>query len=145
MGYRSDVAYIIAGPKEEILSFVVEQRLLNGAIHKALAECTVGELRDDVLYIGFHTQDVKWYDSYEDVAMHNALWEAAQTIDEFEGIKTIIGEDDNDITNETFGDNSYELWENLSITRCLDIGFGTGPEDDVRKLLKEESCATTPT
>ena len=56
-----------------------------------------------ILFLECH--DVKWYDDYPDVAAWNKLWEFCR--DEVEGISGNLwrlGEDNDDIYNDWFGD-----------------------------------------
>jgi hypothetical protein len=103
MGYRSDVAYVIAGKKEAIIAFLLVCKMDHPEVNLAIDECTIGRLEKGVLFIGFCASDVKWCPNYEDVKCHDVLWSLAQDQETLEGQKCIIGEDDNDITNDNFG------------------------------------------
>lgn len=140
MGYRSDVAYIIVGKDEDMIPFLIKMRLEAGPEHKALEECVVSQLKPDYMYIGFRCEDVKWYDSYKDVAWHDTLWNTISDNELFEGRFVRVGEDDDDLENKSFGNGDMDLWEYLSITRHLDVGFSTDAKDDIRATLKEPVC-----
>lgn len=145
MGYRSDVAYVIAGTNDDVMAFLVQCRMAHSEVQMALDECTVGKLDEDHTYIGFAADDVKWYPSFEGVASHEALWNLASEQDKFEGVRCRIGEDSGDVLEENFGDGSLDLWSYVSISRQVHVDINLGPEHDIRESVKEKLCATTPT
>lgn len=70
MGYRSDVAYTIRFTTEEAYRlFILEAKT------KDLGNCFSdgAECNDEKFQINFEAQNVKWYDSYPEVMMHNGL------------------------------------------------------------------------
>jgi hypothetical protein len=102
MGYRSTVTYAIYAPEKVLMAKLAAWRL-TGEHAQALAECSIGTDEGDG-YITFEVNDVKWYASYEDVAIHERLWEALDQDGAFTGAFVRFGEDDNDIEYRTFGD-----------------------------------------
>jgi hypothetical protein len=140
MGYRSDVAYIIAGPKDNVISFLVKCRIAHPEVTLALKQCTVGEIGPDLLYIGFSATDVKWYPDYPDVITHNVLWDLAGVEESLEGRKCIVGENDDDNQTDSFGDSNYDLFTYVEISRYVSVNFSQGAEHDVREQLKEALC-----
>jgi len=102
MGYRSTVSYAIYAPEKVMLAKLAAWRL-TGEHAQALAECAIGVHEDDG-YITFEANDVKWYTSYGDVAIHERLWEALDQDGAFTGAFVRFGEDGSDIEYRTFGD-----------------------------------------
>lgn len=127
MGYRSDVAYTIRFKKaEDYHLFILEAKANpetagcfppNDGSH--FEEC---ELDAERLRIDFKAQDVKWYESYPDVQMHEKLIDQAQEwtkepIRESTGtfgyyrlgyVFVRVGEDDHDVVRKEGGNNSYD-------------------------------------
>ena len=93
MGYRSDVAYLIAFPNgEELDRFILSANTLSkqpvaeddrqdvprevwGDMTSALGECLI--TRGVIPSISFYHEGVKWYPTYDDVAAHNSLFDLA--------------------------------------------------------------------
>lgn len=136
MGYRSDVAYTIRFTDEESYRlFIMEAKVKDlGGCFSDGAECD-----DERLRIDFSVNGLKWYDSFPEVMMHNALvalagdWATSdshrQIRDGVEGEAEVshrigyvfvrVGEDDDD--NETLYGGTYEYhW--LSIRREIVTG-----------------------
>ena len=80
MGYRSDVAYVIKFDDIETRdNFVTLMLAKNDAqITQAINECEYGYTLDPI--ITFEAEDVKWYDSFDDVKAHRALMREAVEI-----------------------------------------------------------------
>jgi hypothetical protein len=69
MGYRSDVAYTIRfKDKGKMVMFMTEARAKG--LQPALDECQINE---DKMHINFYAESIKWYESYPEVQMHEAL------------------------------------------------------------------------
>jgi hypothetical protein len=134
MGYRSDVAYTIRFVKEEDYHlFILEAKANpetagcfppNDGSH--FEEC---ELDAERLRIDFKVDNIKWYESFPEVAMHEKLIEQARAwCNDNEHISVEserwryrlgwsfvrIGEDNNDVTEE-YGGNAE--WDWLFIKR----------------------------
>jgi hypothetical protein len=120
MGYRSDVAYTIRfeddhDKKEEqtFYTFLAEAKSKPEYAH-ALNEVTIDEKKRR---INFFATDTKWYESFPEVASHEALWALAQEYAEQDdscigGAYAQIGEDDNDVKTEYIGKSDYD-WVNV--------------------------------
>jgi len=135
MGYRSTVAYTIRftpmtsnnvdSPTEE------ELKECKASFYTFLAEAKVkfsGALEDRGMTVdegnmalNFIAYDVKWYETYDDVKVHEGLMELGQAWDEM-GNKSIggifmrIGEEMDDIVQEGWGECD---WDWLSIDRRI--------------------------
>lgn len=144
MGYRSDVAYLIAGPLAEVRRFLTTVRLTRPDLAGALREVVVGAFDGETAYIGFHEGYVKWYQEYADVATHEALWTLAEEFenadddDHLEGRFCRLGEDDDDVEVREFGDGGYDLYEVIKVERRLTVDFSTASSDDLRPHWKED-------
>ena len=80
MGYRSEVAYVIKFDDIETRNNFVTLMLAKNDEHitRAVEECEYGYEDDPV--ITFEAQDVKWYESYDDVKAHHAMMREAVAI-----------------------------------------------------------------
>ena len=134
MGYRSTVAYTIrftptaksnGSPTEE------ELKECKASFYTFLAEAKVkylGALDDRGMTVdegnmalNFLAYDVKWYETYEDVKVHEGLMELGQSWEtmgnkNIGGIFMRIGEELDDIVQEGWGEQD---WEWLSIDRQI--------------------------
>jgi hypothetical protein len=113
MGYRSEVAYTIGFEDEQTMGKFINHVFGSGDEHmiQALKECEVcfKELR-----INFHAYDVKWYDSYEDVKGHTALYTLPNDEDtqfyekcDFKFIR--VGEEQGDIDEDYSNNTNHKL------------------------------------
>jgi hypothetical protein len=129
MGYRSTVAYTIRfetpsydkpeereDPEEAKRSFYLF--LAEAKAKEATAFCFSDtdclEVLEDKLEIRFFAEGVKWYESYPDVACHEALielsksWAGDDTSNPYiGGAFARVGEDINDIIEEVWGQGEY--------------------------------------
>lgn len=132
MGYRSDVAIgFLFKDHEQMLGFVTAERLVGDKrVLDALKEYRV---IGNLLHTCF--ENVKWYDSYDDVQSHMGMIARATA----NGISTAflrIGEEDEDtevkITcGENYGDHD-QLWELFKVTRTMEH------PNDGELLIKED-------
>ena len=142
MGYRSTVAYTIRftplpNPqtfneteegefptdsdiklcKESFYTFLAEAKVkLSGAVAD---ECT--KIDESNMAINFLADNVKWYEDYEDVKVHEALIQLSKDWVDMEnkhigGIFMRIGEEMDDIVEEGWGEHD---WDWLSISRQI--------------------------
>lgn len=134
MGYRSDVAYTIRFKTEEDYRLFILEAKANPETAGAFEEC---ELDDKRFRIDFRADNVKWYESYPEVQMHESLIDQAETwIDEaihrelknggtghdvyrLGFVFVRIGEEDDDNERKEGGDYEYD-W--LHITRQIAEG-----------------------
>jgi hypothetical protein len=131
MGYRSTVAYTIRftpfpSPQEaEKGEFPSDSdiKLCKESFYTFLAEAKVklsGAVNDEGMKIdesnmalNFFASDVKWYESYEDVKVHEDLVQLSKDWADMEnkhigGIFTRIGEEMDDIVEEGWGEHDWD-------------------------------------
>ena len=115
MGYRSDVAYVIKFDDIETRDNFVTLMLAKNDkwITQALDECEYG-YKDDPI-ITFEAEDVKWYDSFEDVQSHRSLMRDAVEIFKHKGGRyrfVSVGEDGAEDFNED--DDEGDLYDYIT-------------------------------
>jgi hypothetical protein len=118
MGYRSDVAYTIRFNKEEDYHLFILEAKANPETAGAVDECTC--ISNEFTHrIDFKAESTKWYDTFPEVQMHEALIDQA---DEWAKGETVlvygeyrlgyvfvrIGEDDDDVERKEGGNNAYD-------------------------------------
>ncbi len=152
MDYRSDVRMVIQGPKELILAgfaalaltgdSVMQEALKEWGLKEDGVQVTVGEpdIPLAVAILGRGGVDWKWCDGYDDVQAHIAIFDHfRQLYDDFpnelpylglNGAFARIGEDDNDIKTDYWGNDPYEL---LSIRRSIDCSYDSTVGADLRQ------------
>ena len=152
MGYRSDVRMVIQGPKELILAgfaalaltgdSVMQEALKDWGLREDGVQVTGGELDIPlaVAILGRGGTNWKWYDGYADVLAHTAIFNHFQQLyDDFpnelpylwlSGAFARIGEDDNDIETDYWGNDPHEL---LSIRRSIDCPYDGTVGADLRQ------------
>jgi hypothetical protein len=143
MGYRSEVAYSICFVDEKAMGLFITHVFGSGDSHMidALKECEVDfkELR-----INFHAWDTKWYDSYDDVQGHQALYqlpdkEDTQFFEQCDYKFMRVGEEQGDIDDEYSNHTSHrvdvhdEFYTNTSITLPFASNY-TPYGDELAKL-----------
>jgi hypothetical protein len=103
MGYRSDVAIAVAFAEKQHLEEVMSVYALNMYVqkHDLLSSWEIGEY-DDAWVAMYTAEEVKWYDTYEDVTGFNALGKLAKKFWEERSIPYAyrfvrIGEEDADV------------------------------------------------
>ena len=132
MGYRSDVAYTIRfnsdhdeKNKQSFYVFLAEAKA-NAATAACFGEQGWAEFQIDEanFCINFACDDVKWYESYEDVKCHEALIElAAEWANDEDNHSEIaysfvrIGEETDDIEKKNGGD--YD-WSWVQVSRSIE-------------------------
>jgi hypothetical protein len=135
MGYRSEVAYVVAFKDEEQRDTFIALQLAkkDDNMNEALKE--VKKLESNKLF--YYASDVKWYDSYPIVMAHtNIYWEAVDMFgDDGAGYRfTRIGEEVEDI--EISEDGEYDdLWDYTSISRTIDVEV---IHEDLTAVINEE-------
>ena len=155
MGYRSDVRMVIQGPKELILAgfaalaltgdSVMQEALKEWGLKEDGVQVTVGEPDTPLAAIlGRGGTNWKWYDSYDDVQAHTAIFNHFQQLyDDFPdelpylwltGAFARIGENDDDIETDYWGNDPYEL---LSIRRSIDCPYDSVEGLDLRQSLAQ--------
>ena len=133
MGYRSTVAYTIRftpipsnnvdSPTEEEVNeckssfycFLAEAKVKHSG---AFAEEFGVKVDEGNMAINFMAEDVKWYEDYDDVKVHEELMSLSKAWEEMEnkyigGIFIRIGEEMDDIVQEEWGEVDWE-WMQIS-------------------------------
>lgn len=138
MGYRSQVAFAICGKKEDVIPVLMTLRLEGSAATKeALNDLSASE-HDGWLTLSFYAESVKWYDGYADVDALKAIYEKfkdEENADErrrFDGAFVRVGEDDNDIETDYWGDDPYSL---VSLNRAVSLEVPYGKEYPLSAVL----------
>jgi len=73
----------------------------------------------------FHAEDWKWYDGYDIVEAFKTLWEQMQGLDGISGYFSRVGEEVDDITEDSFGDDpNYEFFSPRSYMQLDDSIVG---------------------
>lgn len=134
MGYRSQVAYVIAFEDKKTLNeFISLVMLKGGGEAKALRECEI-EVVDGAFScyrINFYGDDVKWYESYEDVQAHTWLYHYA--VERFEDNCAYrflrVGEEQGDIEDEhNDPSGKFDMYEDFYTRTVLEVPFSIGYE-----------------
>ena len=139
VGYRSQVAYTIRftpPPKHPDRDDIAELKECKESFYTFLAEAKAKfatamadehlSIDEENFALNFLAESVKWYDDYEDVKCHLALLQLAQEWAEdgdekngvagntyIGGIFMRIGEDSDDVTEESFGNHDWD-WMHIS-------------------------------
>jgi hypothetical protein len=125
MGYRSEVAYVIKFNDIETRDNFVTLMLAKNDPHttEAINECEY-RYKDDPI-ITFNAEDVKWYESFEDVQAHHAMMrEAVHIYGEEKGGRfrfIAIGEDGAENFDED--DSVNDLYEYITTVHELRTDF----------------------
>jgi hypothetical protein len=125
MGYRSDVAYVIKFNDIETRDNFVTLMLAKNDPHttEAINECEY-RYKDDPI-ITFNAEDVKWYESFDDVQAHHAMMrEAVHIYGEEKGGRfrfIAIGEDGQENFDED--DSVNDLYEYITTVHELRTDF----------------------
>jgi hypothetical protein len=138
MGYRSTVAYTIRfiKPSHDKPEEVVDIEDVKASFYTFLAEAKSKDatalcfseseaeylkVDEDNLTMNFFAEDVKWYESYPEVACHEALMDLARewaddgdcTNPHIGGAYAHVGEETEDIKQEVWGVGEYN-WVNVN-------------------------------
>jgi hypothetical protein len=135
MGYRSTVAIGIAFPnREALVAFLTTVKLDNTMPPEELAHYKVDEFKDMVL-LHARFEDVKWYDSYDDVKCHQNMLNCAYERN-YGTAFVRIGEEDNDIEIDVYDQGEgYDLWSFFNVHReVVSPGGGT----NINEYMKQE-------
>ena len=133
MGYRSQVAYVIAFDDDadtRVMGQFINYVMGSGDEHliEALKECDVDF---DAQRINFYASDVKWYDSYDEVKAHTKLYELVVNEETpfypHAHAKFIrVGEEQGDIQEEDFGDDPP--YDDFYTVTTIELPFSTNYE-----------------
>ena len=130
--------------RDEFMALI---KVEGGEMWQALKECAI----DPSQYrtrLNFYADSVKWYDSYPDVKMHNALLEFISehydTDDGKEGgvgWKFIrVGEDQGDVDEREGGDHDIvcELHDDFYPTQGMEVPFTIGHYEPIGESIENE-------
>ena len=111
MGYRSEVAYVIKFDDKQTRDAYVTLMLAHEdkEVRKAIEECEYNHEDDPI--ITFKADDVKWYDSYEEVKAHKFIYTNAFELQMGSYRFIALGEDGQETFEEEEIDNH---WHDLS-------------------------------
>jgi hypothetical protein len=140
MGYRSDVVIGFAFKDKAQIDELMAVYRMDPRVQKNDLEAAwkISE-RDDVVFLYYAADHVKWYGSYEDVQGLEYMRTLVNTFDEERGrgegglplfpfaFRFIrIGEEDQDVVTDA-SDNDMdlmdELWERMALTREINTNF----------------------
>ena len=131
MGYRSQVAYIIAFDEDsnamgKFINYVMGSE--DEHMITALKEC---EVDFETNRINFYQSDVKWYESYDDVKGHTRLYELAANEEtpfypHAHARFVRIGEEQGDIQDDDFGDDPP--YDDFYTVTTIELPFSTNYE-----------------
>lgn len=139
MGYYSQIAFVVRGPKDTIIpKLMTFRKQYKNPLEakKAIDACTYHlNTSTDEFTIRFHDESIKWYDGYPNVDALNALYKTFdldEDGDEVEGTFCRVGEDNSDVVVERFGDSGNWL---VSVVTTLDFD-GCDPGKPLAEVLK---------
>lgn len=120
MGYRSDVAYAIQFKDANERATFRDVMMHKNDTHITQALDEVSDYKDK--FIVFKINDVKWYDSYEDVQAHRKLMEQACELFEASYRFLAIGEDGAE-NYHADGPNEDDLYDMITAVHELRTTF----------------------
>lgn len=130
MGYYSEVAYVIEfKDKEQKETFINLQKVkADDTINTALREL-MNITDNDNNKLAFHIDSCKWYDDFIDVKAHHRLMEEAEELfpDDVNWLFVRIGEQDDDMEQETGGENAWDLSEYVYPVRYIKFELSGDP------------------
>ncbi len=136
MGYRSDVAIRIIGPRDRMLAELSGLLLVGDHyMREALDEFTVMPLHTDEAVLALNYESWKWYSGYEDVQAFEKIWSHFHEIVDDEGNGIFcgaflrIGENDDDVEQRSFGEGSWDL---IRFSRTFECEHVLDPTKDLR-------------
>jgi hypothetical protein len=121
MGYRSHVAYVIRfGNTDQRDTFVELVKHRNDTMSQAINDC---ETRYTHPIITFEADDVKWYESFDDVRAHHAILDWAVELYKEAGYRIVqVGEDGAEDINEG-GDDAADLYDYIYTSHSVITEF----------------------
>lgn len=144
MGYRSQVAYVIAFDEDaNVMGKFINYVMGSGDEHmiNALKECEVDFASNR---INFYQSDVKWYESYEDVKGHTRLYELVVNEEtpfypHAHARFVRVGEEYEDIQTDDFGDDPP--WDSFYPVTTIELPFSSSYKtyaDTLAEIIKEQ-------
>ena len=130
MGYYSEVAYVIEfKDKDQKETFINLQKVkADDTINDALMEL-MNITDEGNNKLAFHESSVKWYDDFIDVKAHHRLMQEAEELfpDDVSWLFVRIGEQDDDMQQETGGENAWDLSEYVYPVRYIKFELSGEP------------------
>lgn len=128
MGYRSEVAYVVAFRSKQLRdTYIALVKTHGGTLLEALMECEAPEPEVDggEARLNFYCDYVKWYDDFEDVKAHTKLYEwAVELYPEDCAYKFIrVGEESGDVQDDDDGVNDLVPYDDFYPTQSMQIPF----------------------
>jgi hypothetical protein len=144
MGYRSEVAYVIAFEDKSTLNEFISLVMLKGGLEaEALKECQIA-VQDNgrkECFINFYADDVKWYDSYPEVLAHTWLYHYA--VERFEDKCAYrflrVGEEQADIEDDhSDPSDKFDLYQDFYTRTTIEapFAFGYEPVGDALRVVE---------
>lgn len=141
MGYRSEVAFVLSvnnynekntESQEQFKALLGFFKLSEFYTVATIPEYDLKKPDADGTGIGwkdgcvmFYASQWKWYDGYDIVEAFKTLWEQMQGLDGISGYFCRVGEEADDVTEETFGDDpNYEFFRPESYMQVEDSIVG---------------------
>ena len=144
MGYRSQVAYVIAFEDKPTLNEFISLVMLKGGLEaQALRECQmdISEGAFSCYRINFWADDVKWYDSYPEVEAHTWLYHYA--VERFEDKCAYrflrVGEEQADIEDDhSDQSDKFDLYQDFYTRTTIEapFAFGYEPVGDALRVIE---------
>jgi hypothetical protein len=133
MGYRSDVKIVVIASSKEAMDDLLAVYAMLPEVQKAGGFEELGWERYELgegRVLTYEANDVKWYDSYDDVIAVTRLLEDVSIFnqerseDVYAARFVRIGEQYDDIEVENYGDDyEYEMYEILPIHRVAEFNL----------------------
>lgn len=123
MGYRSEVAYVIKFDDKQTRDAYVTLMLAhsNPDVRDAIQECDYDNERDPI--ITFRQDDVKWYESYEDVQAHTFIYQNARELEMGSYRFLAVGEDGKEDFEEDTLHDGHDLYNYIYAEHHLRTNF----------------------
>ena len=119
MGYRSTIAVAIYGTDRDADQYGALKTLMNTTFKEAYAENDAyAEWLDDKYVLMFRFEDVKWYETYEDVIRFTTMLTEIEELGDYNFEFVRVGEDADDIETRHGGNDCEYI---LSVTRTIQV------------------------
>ena len=124
MGYRSEVAYIAKFYVEDAWNVFLIEAKSKPETRLCFEDDNLRVVNEE-MEIRFHADGVKWYDEYDEVQCHQALWTKARERCDDDGIEVDgaycrIGEESDDVDERYFGNDP---WDMVRISRQIVVDW----------------------
>ena len=109
MGYRSNGGMVIFGPKDKMIAHLAALRMTQTNLDAwTCPEVRIYEVGER-MFFRLEYYDWKWYTEYPEIAEFNRIWQESEESEhgELGGFRWRFGYNDNDIDQDSFGENAY--------------------------------------